>query len=119
MPIQRLSLKVGDLLPSAEIAATFRSGAPIPMADVDAATIRFRMWRPGRATPKIAAATAECSNLDDVVADPTVTPLLRYNWAGGDTDTAGEYWAHFVITYDAKPMHVPNLGHLVISVDPY
>ena len=45
--------------------------------------------------------------------------IVEYAWAAADTDTAGEYEAEFVLTFDSgEQMRVPTDGYIIVRVVP-
>jgi hypothetical protein len=48
-----------------------------------------------------------------------VEGIVEYAWDATDTDTAGEYEAEFVLTFDSgEVMRVPTDGYIIVRVVP-
>lgn len=57
-------------------------------------------------------------NAPGSVVDPAKR-IIEYAWADGDTDTAGEYNAEFVLTFSSgEQMRVPTDGYIIVRVVP-
>ena len=76
-------IKRHDRLPS--IAAILKDSAG-NVVDLTGYAIRFHMWVDGSTTPKVNAAA--------VLVDGAAGSV-RYDWAAGDTDTAGDYFCEW------------------------
>ena len=101
----------GNLLPVLTVSAKDGAGAAVTLSNVQ--SVQFHMWAqyPGGATLKINAAGSYAADPGDGTA------RLSYTWASGDTDTPGEYWATFTVTYtNGKTQTFPTPGHLDIQV---
>ena len=49
--------------------------------------------------------------------ESTSPPILRYDWIGGDTDTAGNYEGEFVVTYaDGTRETFPNSRFIPVLI---
>lgn len=98
-------IKQGDTSPS--LVATLLSSSREPAA-LTGATVQFHM-RGSRAsaTPITGEAT---------IVDPTAGQV-RYDWATGDTATAGDYIAEFEVTYlDGAIETFPNDGYMDVTI---
>lgn len=95
------TIKRGDTSPALRFAIEPES------TDLTLATCTFQM-RPRRGAIAIdSEATVE--NLSP--------PVLRYNWASGDTDATGVYEAEFRVTYaDGTVETFPNSGFISVVI---
>jgi hypothetical protein len=96
--VNTTTIKKGDRLPS--VTATLKlNGVPY---DLTGKTVTFRMWERGKSTLKV--------NATAVVVDAAAASV-RYDWASGDTDTAGDFDQNWkVVGGDSKPLTFPNDG---------
>lgn len=99
------TIKEGDLLPELNAVLKDRNG----VVDLTGATLRFHMRVPGSSgTGKVEAAATVVT---------AATGAVKYVWAGTDTDTAGEYYGEFQVTWgDTRKETFPNNGQLLIVV---
>jgi hypothetical protein len=82
-----------------------------PVDLTNAASIAFFMKKPGAATPKIDAANA--AFLDKPNGS------VRYVWQTGDTNEAGTFNAHFVVTWGGgEESTYPNAGFIQVKIRP-
>ena len=108
MPSQTFTIKRGDLLPAITLAGTYSDGTPIDFSD--ATTPEFHMRLASAAdlsTPKIDAAAT-------IVDGPG--GIIRYQWAGTDTDTAGIYTAEFEVTKSGRKLSIPSATKLTVRI---
>lgn len=106
MAAQDFYIKQGDLLP--EIQGICKDEDTDLAIDLTAATgVKFRMFKPGSATPKIDAVGSFVDKANGVV---------KYSWQGTDTDTKGVYDAEFEVTFGAGTLTFPNWTHLKVKV---
>jgi hypothetical protein len=82
-------LKQGDRLPFFEVVLKNADGTTV---NLTGATVVFRMAKPGSA-PKVNAAA-------DIIGAPT-NGTVKYHWTAADTDTPGEFWAEWIVTYSS------------------
>lgn len=76
----------------------------------DATTPKFVMRgasEPDLTAPKVYA--------DAVIVDAP-TGVVRYDWAGADTDTTGVFIAEFVVWVDDKKLTMPSSGTIKVVV---
>lgn len=98
-------IKRHDTRPVLEAQIQDATGAAV---DLTGCTVRFLMLSTAGGQPKINAACA--------IIDPTVGKV-RYIWHEGDTDTSGDYYAEFEVTFpDGSVYTVPNDGFLTIKI---
>lgn len=98
------TIKRRDRLPALEMSLTDRTGAPVNLIG---ATARVIVGRRGKA-PLVDAPA--------VVVDGAAGSI-RYDWADGDTATAGSYLLEVEVTFaDGRRMTCPNNGHASVSV---
>lgn len=100
-------IKQNDTKEVIQITCTDSSGAAV---NVTGASISFKMKKPGSSTLKVNAAGAIVT---------AASGIIKYVWATGDTDTAGEYEAEFQVTFsDSSIQTFPNGGNLSIYIYP-
>jgi hypothetical protein len=95
----RLELAAGDLLPFAEATVVGLTSDPT------GAAVTFTLLD-STGTAAIDAAAAELADATSYVGHDGATrwrALLRYRWATGDTDDAGDYTYSFRITFPGSP----------------
>lgn len=103
------SIKTGDTGPAIEATLTGANDEAVNIFDAD---VRFIM-RSIRGTEAVLAAEAE--NLQ--VGEDTNVGKVRYEWAEGDTETPGLYFAEWEVTFQNDAVETfPNDGHLVVAV---
>lgn len=83
-------IKVGDLLPAVVATALDAAGVAVDLSDVE--SVVFRMWS-AQGNPDEYTVDAPA-----VVTD-AAAGVITYSWVAGDTDTAGTYFAEFVVTW--------------------
>ena len=99
------NMKRNDRLPSIAAALTYSDGTVI---DLTAATaLKFIMRNAATGAVKINA-TAVIEDAD--------SGLVRYDWAGTDTDTAGAYLAEWETVIGGNKITVPNDGYLIVNI---
>lgn len=102
-------IKKGDRLPSLE--AIIRKRADGTAIDLTTAvSVAFRMWaqRQSGGTYKVDTAAV-------VVA--AASGSVRYDWTALDTDTVGDFFAEFVITWpSSKVQTIPTAGAMHVRV---
>lgn len=96
------TIKRGDTSPSIRYALLPET------VNLSAASVQFQM-RKFRGSVNVIDAEA------DVIQD--LPGIVQYDWAGGDTDTAGLYQAEFRITYSDSTIETfPNSDFLLINI---
>lgn len=99
--MERFTLKRGDTSPALRCALRPES------ISLNGATVQFQMRR--RLGALKVSADAVIENIDP--------PVVRYDWDGADTDTAGSYEGEFVITYGDETIETfPNGGFIRIRI---
>jgi hypothetical protein len=100
------SLKVGDTLPRIRVTLSDVDGTPVSLAFC---TVKFRM--------------KTSSNVIKVFADATIVDgpngVVEYAWQTADTDTPGDFYAEWVLTFTSSPagvQTVPNNTELLIQI---
>lgn len=99
------TMRQNDRLPS--IAATLKdaTGAAI---DLTGATVKFQMNAASGGANKV---NAEATVVSDVAG------TVQYDWAAGDTDTAGDYVGCWEITFaSGKKLTCPNGSNYSITI---
>lgn len=100
-------LKQGDTAYPLEAYLKRVDGTAINLAG---ATVLFFMRKEGAQAPVIDGALAA------IVDAPA--GRVRYGWTDDDVAEAGEYYAHWVITFqDGKTVTVPNTTYLFVRVN--
>lgn len=90
------------------IKRTLKDSAVVAI-NLTGATVKFIMKATPTGTAKVNAAA--------VVVGPAVDGVVQYNWAAGDTDTAGLFLAEFEVTFaDATKHSFPNDGYIEVRV---
>ena len=96
------TIKRGDTSPSIRYALLPET------VDLSAASVKFQM-RKFRAAANLIDADA------DVIQE--LPGIVQYDWASGDTDTAGLYQAEFRITYSDNTVETfPNSNFLIVDI---
>ncbi len=106
-----MQMTVNDTAPSAE--ATLKAGKPKVAVDIQGATVKFHMTDAANELKINAAAN------NDQVGDGSDGSKgdVSYDWDGGagDTDTGGEFKAHWEVTYsDGTIQTFPTPGNNTI-----
>ena len=103
-------------LPLIVIASYRASGRSDRLDLTDAVTVMtpvvFNMTPSDSSTPTIDRATAAVTAVD--TAARTVT--IQYDWASGDTATAGTYKGEFELGLTGGPATVPTGGYIAIEI---
>jgi hypothetical protein len=107
MPAARpdATIKRTDLLP--ELTAILKDADGNVVDLTGATSAEFHMTPVGSSTPKVDATAT--------IVDPPAGEV-KYTWAGTDTDTAGDFYAEFEITFTGKTETFPNDGHLLLRI---
>ena len=108
---ERITLKENDLVPS--IIATIKDLNGDVVNLTPAASVTFTMRDQYTGVIKINATAAS-------FVAPQTSGQVKYDWAAGDTDTAGDYIAEFTVTWTAgsKLQTAPQTTHLYITIFP-
>jgi hypothetical protein len=101
------AIKRGDLRPSIRMALKSRDGSPLPLPA--GATVQFRMRAAGAApgTLKVNAAA---------VIEDRFSAIVRYDWQGSDTDTAGYFLGEFRRVLSGGQETVPGDSFIGLQV---
>ena len=96
-----------DLLPPLTIACLYRDGTVVDLTDATA--------------PRFLMKHATGSGTDLKVDSPATIldapgGIMRYSWAGTDTDTVGTYKAEFEVTISGMPITFPGGGQTLTVV---
>lgn len=96
----------GDTSPA--IIGTPKDENDDPISLATAASVKFRMWKPGEAAAKVdATGSIELGTPDKV----------KYQWVTGDTDQKGDFDGEFEVTWnDGTITTIPNHRKLHIKV---
>ena len=108
--LRKFTLMEGDLLPEIQFTIENDDGTPV---DLTAATsVRFLMATlPDDGT--------DSENVIDAAATFVDKPngVVKYSWAGNDTDTRGKYAAVFEVTDGlGKKFSVPNDDYIYVTI---
>lgn len=98
-------IKQHDLLPVLKGVAKDADGRIVDLTN--AASIEFHMTPVGSTTPKINTAATFGVRADGE---------MLYVWAGTDTDTAGDFYAEWEITWLGQTETFPNGEHITVVV---
>ena len=91
------------------IARTLKASSGLPQDLGSATSVYFRMRPETGGVLKVNAPAA-------IIAPPE-SGNVQYNWAAGDTDTAGYYQAEWEVTYqDGTKQSFPNGDSLLVHV---
>lgn len=100
----RVVVKKGDLQPVVDATLYDRLG-PVNLAG---ATVRYIMKHPSTGVVKV---NAVCALVD------ATNGVVRYTWAGTDTDTAGTYRSEFEVTYSSGAKETfPNDDYILAVI---
>ena len=99
-------LKKDDLLPYIEKTLYGADEEPL---DLTGATVTWSMRPSSSNTPKVDAEAC-------VIVGDAANGRVQYQWASGDTDTAGTFFGEFVATIGGKPLTVPNKGTVTVEI---
>jgi hypothetical protein len=95
------SIKVGDTSPPLTATCTLPSGFDL----TDATEVRFQMKKAGG---------AQVGGVCTVLSATRV----QYEWAVGDTSSAGAYKGKFEAEWaDGSVMSIPNTGHVDVKIE--
>lgn len=105
----RFVLRRNDLLPSITIQAAYSDGTAVDLTGATNPTFRMRAYGAADgSTPKVAATAT--------IVGAETDGLLRYAWAGTDTDTAGLFLAEFEVRLGGKRITFPSSTILTVQV---
>jgi len=98
---QRFEIAEGDTAPSVKMRVEERDyNGDWDGVDLTGATVTFKMAN--------SAGTLVVNSAGSVDATANVTGVVQYDWASGDTATAGTYTAEFdIVTASARRMTCP------------
>lgn len=92
------------------IVRTLKGSNGLPVDLSSASAVKFIMISLADGSTKVNAAA--------IIINPATNGQVQYNWAAGDTDTAGYYSAEWEVTYqDTTKQSFPNDGKLIIHVN--
>ena len=92
------------------IADILTDGKGNPL-DLSNSTVAFRMVKKSDSTVKVNNAAA--------TIDSTTKGEVSYAWGASDLDTAGSFWAWWILTSGGKTEHFPGDGKkLTVIVEP-
>jgi len=98
-------IKQNDTSPALEVTLQDSDGNPV---NVFGASVEFHMRPQANDTVKV-------SSPGEVVDGPA--GIVRYNWSTGDTDTPGDFWAEFQITYSDSTIETfPNTTYIEVKI---
>ena len=107
-PLTDFYIKQNDTRSPISIICRDGSGAAI---DLTGATVKFIM--------ATAAGTAPNVDLAGTVASPATSGVVQYQWATGNTATAGTYSAEFQVTFaDGTIETFPNTSYITVHIFP-
>jgi hypothetical protein len=104
-------VREGDLLPEIAATLTDADGNAVPLPS--GTTVRFRMYT----TPASPTSSPTFKVDQPAVITDAVNGRVSYAWSGTDTNTSGEYFAHWYVTFpDTRKETFPNRDSLVVEV---
>lgn len=106
MATSSFQIKVGDLEPALAVTVTDQNGVAVVLSGT--ATAQFRWERVDDATTEQTAAA--------VITDAP-NGLVEYQWAVGETDTAGEYQGEFIITDAGRAQTFPSRNFIKFTIN--
>lgn len=99
-------VKQNDVRPTLDYQLRDGNGAVV---DLTGASVKFMMYLPGAASPKVNAA--------GTIIGAATNGQVRYTWTGTDTDTIGDYIAEFQVTFSGGFVETfPNWEHLKVRI---
>lgn len=99
-------IKVGDTLPALRARLLASDGTVVP--NLDTATVTFRMCLKDS---DVAVVDGEADVIDSDTGE------VSYAWADGDTATAGDYDAEFIVESAGGVQTVPSKKYLRVKVN--
>lgn len=107
MVLESFSIIQGDMWPPIITPLLRGDDSAINLTDK---TVKFNMRGRYDSTPTIDRASV-------VINNPTSNEV-QYNWAAGNTDTAGEFYGQFVVLDGSGNQYctVPNDGYITITI---
>lgn len=101
-------IKQNDLLPEIEVTCIREdTGAVVDLTAATAVVFKMRKRGTKPGSEKVDAAASFEDKPNGVV---------KYTWAGTDTDTKGDWDAEFQVTIGGKPITFPNHEYLRIRI---
>lgn len=101
-------VKAHDQLPSVQAALTTATG---PVDLTEATGVSFIMQPTAGGATKVNAAA--------VIVSPATSGVVRYDWAVGDTNTAGDYQGEWQVTWTGgRKQTFPTVGYHSITIAP-
>lgn len=99
-------IKQGDDAPALRVICKDQDGAVVDLSG--ATSLRFHMVKVSETTPKVDAAATLIDGPNGIV---------EYQWATGDTDTEGDWFGEFEITFPVGDVITfPNYKYITIEI---
>lgn len=107
MPLLDFVIKRNDRRPALAKTLTDSAGNPV---DLTGSSVKLIITA-------IATGTVKVNTAASIVNPPGTDGKVSYAWAAGNTDTPGDYWGEFEVTFgDGTKESFPNDRHMRIRV---
>jgi hypothetical protein len=103
-------IKRGDRLPVLAATLSDQSGA----YNLTGATVAMSLYR----RPTDPKGTGVLVFTKAAAVTDAAAGEVEYQWAAGDTDIAGSYYAEFIVTVSGKELTFPSSGFVPVTINP-